>query len=53
MARQYELYVPLNYNDGSPIEPEKIANVRNEILREFGNLTSFLNPTKAFGQWAV
>jgi len=31
-VKEYELYIPLNYNDGSPIEPEKLVKVRDRLL---------------------
>ena len=30
--RKYEIHLPLNYNDGEPIEQEKIRRVREELV---------------------
>ena len=34
-----EITVPLRYNDGSPIETERIDKVRKELVREFKGLS--------------
>ncbi len=39
--REYELYVPLHYNDGRPIEPEKLVGLKRRLVDEFGGLTHF------------
>lgn len=36
----YQLYLPLNYNDGSPIEEEKFNLTRQELVTRFGGLTN-------------
>jgi len=45
------VYVPLNYNDGSPIEPEKLVKVRKRILHQFGYLTYL--PAENVGYWTL
>ena len=37
--KKYEIYLPLKYNDGSEIEPEKIKQIREELIAVFGALT--------------
>jgi hypothetical protein len=37
--KRYEIYLPLKYNDGKEIEPEKIKQIREELIEEFGALT--------------
>jgi hypothetical protein len=37
--KRYEIYLPLKYNDGKEIEPEKIKQVREELIAKFGALT--------------
>jgi len=34
-----EITIPLRYNDGSPIETERIDKVRKELVREFKGLS--------------
>ncbi|HEY7152890.1 MAG TPA: hypothetical protein VH575_02925 [Gemmataceae bacterium] len=49
--KEYELYVPLTYNDGSAIEPETLIRVRERLLEQFGNLTFF--PQHNDGFWTM
>jgi hypothetical protein len=49
--KEYELYVPLNYNDGRPIEMEKLAALKRQLTEEFGGLTHF--PQENEGRWKV
>lgn len=37
--KRYEIYLPLKYNDGKEIEPEKIKQVREQLIAKFGALT--------------
>ena len=37
--KKYEIYLPLKYNDGNEIEPEKIKQVREELVETFGAVT--------------
>ena len=37
--KRYEIYLPLKYNDGQEIEPEKLKQVREELIAKFGALT--------------
>jgi hypothetical protein len=48
-VKEYELYVPLTYNDGSPIEGEKLVRVRDRLLEQFGSLTLCRRNTKVSG----
>lgn len=47
--KEYELFIPLNYNDGSPVEVEKLVAIRDRLLRQFGDLT--FNPNPNLGFW--
>ncbi len=47
--KEYELYVPLTHNDGSPIDPEIIVEIRDRLLDQFGGLTFF--PQHNDGFW--
>lgn len=49
--KEYELYVPLNYNDGSPVEPEMIERIGEQLLEQFGGCTFFPQPNK--GTWRM
>jgi hypothetical protein len=49
--REYELYLPLHYNDGRPVELDKLARVKQRLEQEFGGLTHF--PQENEGVWKV
>jgi hypothetical protein len=36
--KKYEIHLPLNYQDGKPIEQERIKSVCDELLAVFGSL---------------
>src|SRR5437870_106694 len=36
---RYEILLPLKYNDGSPVEPEKLQATRRALVEQFGALT--------------
>lgn len=37
--KQINITIPLRYNDGSPIEHDKLRKIRNELIRKFGGLS--------------
>jgi len=39
-ARRYDLYLPLTYNNGRPVEDEKFEAVERRLLVQFGGLTA-------------
>ncbi len=39
--KEYDLYVPLTYNDGSPIEPKLIERIGQGLLEQFGGVILF------------
>ena len=45
---RYEILLPLNYNDGTLIEPEKFQETRRELVEQFGALTMDAPATDAF-----
>jgi hypothetical protein len=47
--RRYEITLPIRYNDGREIEPEKFLLTRREIAARFGALT--FHPQPAEGEW--
>ena len=46
--KEFEIYVPLAYKDGSPVEPVKIERIGEDLLEQFGGLTYFPQPNKGF-----
>ncbi len=49
--REFEIYVPLHYNDGSPIETEKLDDLRVRLFEFFGGLTD--TRQRNAGAWKV
>ena len=46
--KEYDLFIPLYYNDGSPIEPQKFQDLQQQLLDQFGGLTFFPQPNAGF-----
>ena len=49
--KKYEIYLPLKYNDGKEIEPEKIKRIREELIAVFGALTVSSLSAPYQGSW--
>lgn len=49
--KEYELYVPVTYNDGTPVEQERIDGIGETLLAYFGGLTYF--PQRNEGRWRL
>jgi len=49
--KEFEVYVPLLYNDGRPVETEKIARLKKRLVDAFGGLTHF--PQENEGLWKI
>ena len=49
--RKYDVYLPLRYNNGKPVEPTKISNICDELAETFGAIT--VSPLSApnQGRW--
>jgi hypothetical protein len=50
-ARRYDLYLPLTYNDGRPVEDDKFDGVERRLLAWFGGLTSQQRAFPLKGVW--
>jgi hypothetical protein len=50
-ASEYDVYIPLNYNDGTPIEAEKVSALKHRLHERFGGLTFF--PQRNEGSWSI
>ena len=46
--KEYDIFVPLYYNDGTPIEPAKFQNLQTLLLERFEGLTYFPQPNQGF-----
>jgi hypothetical protein len=49
--KKYEIYLPLKYNDGKEIEPEKIKQIREKLIAAFGALTVSSQSAPYQGRW--
>jgi hypothetical protein len=47
-VKEYDLFVPLRYNDGSPIEGRKFKRLQSELIDQFGGLTYFPQGNQGF-----
>jgi hypothetical protein len=47
-VKEYDLFIPLNYNDGRQVEPEKFQALQTQLLAQFGGLTFFPQPNEGF-----
>lgn len=50
-ARRYDFYLPLAYNDGRPIEDEKLDAVERRLTAQFGGLTTQQRDFPLRGIW--
>ncbi len=46
--KEYDLFVPLYYNDGRSVEPQKFQVLQQQLLGQFGGLTFFPQPNAGF-----
>lgn len=46
--KEYDLFVPLYYNDGRSVEPQKFQVLQQQLLDQFGGLTFFPQPNAGF-----
>jgi hypothetical protein len=49
--KEYDIYVPLCKNDGTPIESQKLKDLKKRLVDQFGGLTHF--PQESEGLWKV
>jgi hypothetical protein len=50
-VHEYDLFVPLRYNDGSPVDPDKLARLRQRLVDQFGGLTDLHQSHE--GYWKI
>jgi hypothetical protein len=50
-ARCIEIYLPLDYNDGSSIPASKYVSLQQELLNRFGGVTSVQRQFPLQGVW--
>jgi hypothetical protein len=49
--RNIDIYLPLDYNDGRPIEESKYVALQQELLSRFGGVTSVQRQFPLQGLW--
>lgn len=49
--KEYDLYVPLYDNNGTPIDPQQLQDLKKRLVEHFGGLTHF--PQENEGLWKV
>ena len=47
--KEYDVFIPLYYNNGTPAEPAKFQNLQARLLEQFEGLTYFPQPNQ--GLW--
>jgi hypothetical protein len=50
-VKEYDIYIPLTYNDGSPVEARTIERIGEVLLKQFEVSRFFPKQAKAFGKW--
>lgn len=48
--KEYDLFIPLYYNDGTPIEPVKVQILQARLLEFFNGVTFFPQPNQGLWQ---
>jgi hypothetical protein len=51
-VKEYDIFIPLYYNDGSPVEAEKFQQLQEVLIDRFEGLTFFPQPNKGFWKMA-
>jgi len=49
--KKYEIYLPLKYNDGTDVEPEKLKEIREQLIAVFGAVTVSSLNAQFQGTW--
>jgi hypothetical protein len=47
-VKEYDIFLPLRYNDGKPIEADKFQALQKELLDRFEGLTFFPQANQGF-----
>jgi hypothetical protein len=47
-VKEYDIFVPLYFNDGRPVEAQVFQSLQETLLGQFGGLTFFPQPNKGF-----
>jgi hypothetical protein len=47
-VKEYDIFIPLYYNEGSPVESAKFQDLQIRLLEQFEGLTYFPQPNEGF-----
>jgi hypothetical protein len=50
-VKEFDIFIPLNYNDGTAVEGEKLQRLQRRLLEHFAGLTFFPQPNE--GYWKL
>jgi hypothetical protein len=50
-VKEYDIFLPLRYNDGRPVKTDKFQQLQAELLERFGGVTYFPQPNQ--GYWKL
>lgn len=50
-ARRYDIFLPLQFNDGRPIPPDRFDSVERRLLGRFGGVTAQQRDFPLRGAW--
>jgi len=50
-VKEFDIYVPLQHNDGSPVEQRRLRDLQVRLLEYFDGLTYFPQPNE--GYWRM
>jgi len=51
-VKEYDIFVPLNYNDGTPVDAAKFQELQEDLLSQFEGVTFFPQPNRGFWKMA-
>jgi hypothetical protein len=47
-VKEYDIFIPLRYNDGRPVEGRALQKLQSELVDRFGGLTFFPQANQGF-----
>jgi hypothetical protein len=50
-VREYDLFIPMFFNDGTRIDPATLAGFEERLLNEFNGLTIFPQPNQGYWRY--
>jgi hypothetical protein len=51
MAREYDIYIPVTQNDGTPVDAALLAGIKETLVRAFGGYTHSTHRNE--GAWRI